>query len=875
MRISNLLTAIDRALFLSFLTVVLCSSQEIHVLENGNPIPRGNDSGFLADTPTRQKIDLTGTWSYTLDDELWHEVRIPASFDFEGRISLTRKFSVTEDMVTLSAFKIVALGINYESEIFVNDIFVGKHSSGYTSFILTIPEGVVQPGDENVIRVVVSNVLSSKSTVPLRKQIWGWRNYGGIIRDIYILATPRLWIESLSVNPSLGAEPGRGTVGVAATVSNDGFGNLVQPDSVRPRTPQAYQLSFEVVDILSGVVVTKTAPFDFEPENGKDTDVTLEFAVANPRLWSPDAPSLYRLNASVTYGDAKKRDMIDQYVVDFGFVSVTRKDGKILVNGSKTELKGVVWMEDSPAHGASLTYDEMERDVALIKLMGANAIRFAFHPPHPYMVNLCNRYGIFALLEIPVWGVPGELLAGEVFQSLAEGTAREMIQRDRNDPSVLAWGIGDDFDSSDLRARAYAEKMTALIKDLDSRPVYFGSGMPENDVCADLVDLAALNMPSTGLREFKESILAWQEKNPGKPVVILRYGKMVESKNHNGYSDPMSEEAQARYFLQHYGVVREANVAGSFVYTYNDWRGDRPILTVNADDPYVMPVGLVSRQREKRHAYDVVKTLFAGQKVAAMPIGKHRSSFPVVHIVAGFFVIFVVAYQYHYNRRFNESLKRSMLRSYNFFADLRDVRTVSVFHTLLLSLMISLTLAVVLSALLVHYRTSMLADSVITQLVVSDVAKEYLIRATWNPLEGIGALTLLFLLLSAGAGLIVRISSLFVKSRIQYVHSYTVVVWASAPLIVLSPLGMSLFKILQTSFYVIPVFGILTLFVVWVFLRILKGVSVILDLSSFKTYVAGTLLAAALVVSVIVYYDSEFSFTAYMQFLYHIMSGSA
>ncbi len=168
-----------------------------------------------------------------------------------------------------------------------------------------------------------------------------------------------------------------------------------------------------------------------------------------------------------------------------------------------------------------------------------------------------------------------------------------------------------------------------------------------------------------------------------------------------------------------------------------------------------------------------------------------------------------------------------------------------------------------------------MAEPVMTQYFVSDVVKEYLIRATWNPLEGIASFTAVFLLLSVVLGILVRLSSLFVRSKITFMHAYTVIVWASAPFVVLSPLGMSLFKILQTPFYALPTFLICFAFFAWVSLRILKGVSVIFEMSAVKTYIAGVVIAAAFVTAAVAYYDSEFSLTSYMQFLYHIMSGSA
>jgi len=831
------------------------------------------DIGIHLDTPSRGKIDLAGTWSYTLNEETWKDVRIPSSFDYEGRMIFQRKFDVSELMLASSAFKLVALGVNYEAEVFVNDIFVGKHTGGYTSFQFDIPDNVIQSGEENVVRVVVSNQLSARTSLPLRKQIWGWKNYGGIYRDIFLLVTPRLWVENLHAQSILSGDRRSATVHAKAVVSNRSYPPLAS-DTVEQKL-QKHQLIFEVLDAFSGGLITQASPFDLTLENGKDTEVDVRFPVYEPKLWNPDSPNLYNIKATIVIVDGKRQTTVDEARVDFGFVKVEVEGAGLLVNGKRVQLKGIIWNEDDPQHGASLSYDRMEKDIALIKTLGANAVRFAFHPPHPYVVNLCNRYGLFALLEIPAWNVPGEVLGDEIFQSLAEASVREMIHRDRNHPSVLAWGLGDDFDSSDLRARAYLQRVAGVAKALDSRPVFYSSRMIGTDRCADLTDIAGVTIGERPLQAFKESLAAWKENHPDQPVLLLRYGKTVESGNRNGYSDPMSEEAQARFFLQHYAAVREAGLAGSFIESFADWRGDRPILTVEQQDQYLHPVGLLTESREKRLAFEVVKTLYAGQKVAALPIGKHRSSFPTVHVVAGFLVIFLVAYQYHYNRRVNESLKRSMLRSYNFFADLRDVRTVSVFHTLLLALTISLTLAVVLSSVLYHFRTNILADAVVTQFVVSDLVKEYLVRAIWNPLEGISSFTGVFFLVSVLLAVFVRFISLFIKSKIHFTHAFTVVVWASAPLVVLSPLGMSLFKVLQTPFYVIPSFVIMLLFAVWIVIRILKGISVILDKSAMKTYVLGVLIISAIVAGIVTYYDSEYSLLAYMQFLYHIMSGSA
>ena len=147
---------------------------------------------------TRSIIDLSGKWQYSIDEGLtWKNVLLPSAADFEGKVIFTRKFDLPANLLTQHSFKFVAYGVNYQAEVFLNEVFVGKHEGGYTSFSFLVPENTLQLGSENVVRLVVDNTLNSKNTLPLRQQIGGWKNYGGIFRDIFLVATPPVWIDDV------------------------------------------------------------------------------------------------------------------------------------------------------------------------------------------------------------------------------------------------------------------------------------------------------------------------------------------------------------------------------------------------------------------------------------------------------------------------------------------------------------------------------------------------------------------------------------------------------------------------------------------------------------------------------------------------------
>lgn len=830
----------------------------------------GSDAGLHPDSPTRKKIDLNGTWLYSLDGSTWKSVKVPSAFDYEGKITFMRKFVVDDEILLRRALKLVALGINYDAEVLVNDVFIGRRIGGYTSFEFEIPENALRLGAENVVKVVVRNELHARTTLPLRKQIWGWRNYGGIVRDIYLLSTPRTWIDALNIHTEVGKDLKQGTVRVIATVTSGRVAKQVAENAEYSQEAKTFLFRVELFDKSSNALVAQSLPEPVTIGQNRVIDVQSTLALSAVKLWSPETPDLYRLKATILEMQGAQRKVADEVERNIGFTRVSLENRSVLVNGKETMLKGVIWHEDSPAYGSALTYEQMEKDVAMMKTLGANAVRFEFHPPHPYVLNLCSRYGLFALVEIPVWNVPAAILSEEHFQALVEGSLREMIQQDRHQAAVLAWGVGSEFDSSDPRSRAYLQKMRTIVESLDQRPVYFGSRMVANDVCSDLADFAAITPPQADEKEFRDILTQWKDNHPELPVLVLRYFKEVEHKNRNGYSDPMSEEAQARYFDLRYRIIKDLNLAGSFVESFADWRGDRPIMTVDLGDPYLHPVGLLSYAREKRAAFDVVRSMYNDEKLTSLPIGNYRASFPAAPLVFGLVVIFVVAYFIHYNRRFADCFSRSLLRPYNFFADLRDLHAVASLHTVLLAIAIAMTMAVFVVSLLYQFRTNMEVDFILTQFVVSDWSKQQLIHATWNLFSGIAAFTMLFLVVLAIVAALIKLFSAVVRVKIFWYHASSIAVWGALPLVFLIFPGMILLKLFDSPVYIAPTLLVVGLFLLWVLLRTLKGVSVIYDVNPHKAYAAGLLFCLFSLAVVGVYYDTVYALGAYLEFIVHI-----
>lgn len=837
-------------------------------LENGKGILRGPDTGIFPDTPLRSKVDLSGAWQYTLDGVAWHPVLVPSAYDFTGKVTFQREFELGSDILERYVFSLVAYGINYQTDISINGTFVGRHVGGYVSFVLPIDENILQVGSENVITIAVDNVLTARTTIPLRHRVGGWRNYGGIIRDLYLLATPKLFISETNVKTELSHDYKTAKLRVQSIIENRGYTGD-KPIGVKG---EFIGYVVELYDKLSGTLASRSTPVAFTLEENKTTALNADLLVSTPNLWSPTTPDFYILKCFIVYVAGKEITPLDEYDLNIGLRDVKFKGASMVFNGTAINVKGVVWREDHPVFGTAMTHEAMERDIAQIKGLGANCVRF-LHPPHPYLLNLCDRYGLLVMEEIPFVGVPPEIMRSEQYQELVTNYLQEMVARDRNHVSVFAWGLGDEFDTG-WAGHHVCEIITAmrsLVASIDNRPTYYATAT-HGDTCLNQFPLLAINTRTVEPKAFHQVLTGWKEFFPSKPLVVVHYGKDVQPGNRNGYSDPLSMESQARYAMQHLDVVNELKLAGSIWWSFSDWRGDRPSLSTYSGDPYVHTMGLASYDRQKRVAYDVVRAVFNGEKVAALPLGNYSSGEPMVYVISGLVVLIAFAFIYNSNRRFRENVHRGLTRTYNFFADVRDQRILTYGHSLFLALVIAVTWATVLSSILTHYRDNLVFDTLLSQLM-PDVLKEWLVRLVWEPVRFIliisGILIVFFIFLS----LFVQACSFIFRTRVNLYHSISVAVWSMLPYIILIPVAMILYRVLETPLYILPSFSLIAVLMVWTMYRLLKGVSVIFDVYPLKVYAVGVLIIVGSVALLYGYLDYTQSASLYLRHIIGI-SGS-
>ena len=198
----------------------------------------------------------------------------------------------------------------------------------------------------------------------------------------------------------------------------------------------------------------------FMSEGGKG----LALRLASPRLWSDEDPYLYMLDL----GDGRR--------VRVGVRECKVDGGRILVNGRSVKFKGVNRHEMSPENGYTLSLEEMEQDVRLMRRNNINCVRMAHYPNDRRMYDLCDRYGIYVMSEANVeshgmrYGADCMPERQEWHQTMLERNVRHVYFY-RNSASVVMWSVGNETGWG-----AGITKCYEAVKKLDPTRPFHGVG---------------------------------------------------------------------------------------------------------------------------------------------------------------------------------------------------------------------------------------------------------------------------------------------------------------------------------------------------------------------------------------------------------------
>jgi len=197
---------------------------------------------------------------------------------------------------------------------------------------------------------------------------------------------------------------------------------------------------------------------------------TLHFSLDRVFPWSPESPSLYQLEIGFSGGG-----MSDSRSLDVGFREFIANGQCFYLNGQQTFLKGVARHEMWGEQGFTLTREQIEQDLTLIKEMGANFIRLVHYPHSRYTIEYAAKIGLMVSEEPGLWWSD---LSNEYITDCALEIMRRTVLRDRCNPAVVAWLF---FNECVLeKAGGYLKRGAEMCRALDPTRLLSGAScMPD------------------------------------------------------------------------------------------------------------------------------------------------------------------------------------------------------------------------------------------------------------------------------------------------------------------------------------------------------------------------------------------------------------
>lgn len=378
-------------------------------------------------------------------------------------------------------------GVDAAFTVWVNGVDVGYSQGSRNPSEFDITDLLVETGGTNILAVQVYQRCDG-SYIEDQDQWW----LSGIFRDVYLLFFPPAHFQDIGVRTEISKHDEPFLLHVTYRLS--------EPNLAVKYALHDVSEGSKAIDCLEDVSHTSTA------------SKTLRLP-KSVRPWTAETPNLYYLVLHIVESGA--------YVcLRIGFREVELINGVLSVNKAPIKILGVNRHEHHPKLGRAVPLEFLKRDLLLMKTHNINAIRTCHQINDPRLYDLADELGLYIMDEadlechgcqLAVEGTsPASPLSDNpAWEAAYLDRAVQMVQRDKNHPSIICWSLGNEsFYGRNHKA------MYHWIKSVDStRPVHY-----EGDQGADTADMySRMYFPVELMIAFAK------EENWAKPYIMCEY----------------------------------------------------------------------------------------------------------------------------------------------------------------------------------------------------------------------------------------------------------------------------------------------------------------------------------------------------------------
>jgi beta-galactosidase len=536
----------------------------------------------------------------------------------------------------------------------------------------------------------------------------------------------------------------------------------------------------------------------------------------------------------------------------------------LLLNGLNFTLEGVTYIPSNYEYGSMLTFEQMEKDIRLIKETGFNCIRFSKIIPHPYYLTLCEKMGLLAFVEIPLNLIPGKLSSDLNFIQRSQNYLNNFLKSYKRYSIIAAIGLGSSYLPGVEAQINLLNSLSGMTKK-QVQILTYASFARYNVSRLDNIDLYGLEFINTLPNQFYSEIQKLRNELGAGRVFISEATYTVNAGNSDGYVNKYTYEAQAAYFDELIDYFSSNPLSGYFLNTMFDYRGEYSSFVTGYNPDNIYHLGLSGEDRgNNRLAIKVVSAKLHNTEKVTIPIGSKKDDSPMIFIVFGIILAIILGGLVNSGRKFREDSSRALLRPYNFFADIRDQRLISGLQSNILVILVAAVSGLLISNLLFYFKGNLLFERSILAFGSHGILRAFNYLA-WRPLISILWLSAASFIALILLTVLVKGASFFVRNRVYFSSVYYTVIWSFLPLLLLIPLGIILYRVLSADIVNGYVYLALIIFSFWIFYRLMKGIYVIFDVNSGSVYFYSLLLITFAFSSIIFYYEMSNSVIEYLQ----------
>ena len=542
----------------------------------------------------RSRVDLNGEWERHVNGALFDLVRVPSSRRPLGYYRLKRTFLLPK----LSPHQRAILhfdAITYHGRAFINEVEVGTMGPYVPyefDFTAQAREG------SNQVEVAIADLIpdaagAGKDEIELGVNP-GWEGYGGIIRDVYVEVRPAAFIDNIRFGYKLDKAYSSASCEVRLHLSS-----LL-------RTPG----QVEVTLYQGKAAVAKATRAPEIPQGNSESAVTFELKA--PLLWSPDQPNLYELVAQL-----KTDSGLDEFSCRTGFRDIAIRGRTFELNGQPLVLNGVCRHDMWKDQGFTLSREQMEQDMRMIKGLGCNFARLVHYPHHRYVVELADELGLLVTEEPGYWNMDFRTMRRSMIEAGLRILERT-IRRDWNAPSVFAWLLGNEC----TLTVDYLKEGKALCRRLDpiARPVSFANSMGNEESKAIF--------EQAGMDFFDQHAYGFDENKFSKSVEIFGDSRPTTFTEWGWEVVGGEEIVYDRDFDRLLELVETQKVAGHAFWSWQDMRQYSRIDWPTQNG--ILLSGVVTEAREPRpRLYLELARLFERRRREELPASRRPRSVPL------------------------------------------------------------------------------------------------------------------------------------------------------------------------------------------------------------------------------------------------------